>query len=157
MNWLVASYKINELKKLEINLKNQQLNYYIPKIFTKKLNRNPTEEILFPGYVFINDGFENYTKINFTKGIKNVIKFGDHIPYLNEEEVKSIKSVEKISKSSPIVLSLNIGQKVVIEKGSFMGSVVEICSLPKNNRIEILIYILGCNRKVNIAKKDLAL
>ena len=37
-NWLVATYKINEVRRVESNLLNQKFDYYLPKITTKKIN-----------------------------------------------------------------------------------------------------------------------
>ena len=66
--WMIATYKINELKRLKENLQNQELKYYHPKIVTKKYNSTSKEEPLFPGYIFIYSGIENYSKIKFTRG-----------------------------------------------------------------------------------------
>ena len=51
--WHVATYKLNEIKRVETNLLNQKFDYYLPKITTKKINSSPIEKILFPGYIFI--------------------------------------------------------------------------------------------------------
>ena len=45
--WMVATYKANELNRLKDNLQNQDLEYYHPKINTKKYNLTPKEEPLF--------------------------------------------------------------------------------------------------------------
>ena len=50
--WMVATYKINELKRLQENLHNQNFDYYNPKIITKKQNLSAKEESLFPGYIY---------------------------------------------------------------------------------------------------------
>jgi len=75
--WLIALYKINEVKRLESNLLNQNFEYYLPKITIKKINSNPKVEVLFPGYIFVNTSLENYSALKYTMGIKNIIKFGD--------------------------------------------------------------------------------
>ena len=41
--WLVVRYKINQLKRLEHNLQNQNLNFYSPKI-TKKSHSSKMEK-----------------------------------------------------------------------------------------------------------------
>ena len=73
-NWLIATYKTNELKRVESNLLNQKFDYCLPKITTKKINSNSKVEVLFPGYIFVNTGFENYSALKYTMGIKNIIK-----------------------------------------------------------------------------------
>ena len=73
-NWIVATYKIKEVRKVKNNLSNQEFKYYLPKITTKKINSKPKEEVLFPGYIFVNTNFENYSALKYTTGIKNIIK-----------------------------------------------------------------------------------
>ena len=102
-NWLVATYKINEVRRVESNLLNQKFHYCLPKITTKKINSNPKVEVLFPGYIFINTSFENYLPISNTIGIKDIIKFGNYIPCLTDDHIKSIEAIVESSKSNPKV------------------------------------------------------
>lgn len=155
--WLVASYKINEQKILELNLRNQNFNYYLPKILIRKLNNKFKEEVLFPGYIFINSSSENYSALKFTRGIKNLIKFGKNISVIDNDEIDNIRLIEEQSKTHPVELNLSLGQEAYIKRGSFKGSIVKICSLPAKKRVEILIYILGSKRRINIATEDLSL
>ncbi len=152
--WLVATYKINEIKKLERNLSNQNFDYYLPKIKVKKLNLS-LDEVLFPGYVFINIRLEDYSLIKYTKGIKKVLKFGNSIPRLTNNEIKSIQSIEKLSSKKPISPEINIGQDALVLEGPFKGTLVKICSLPSKDRIEVLLNILGSSRRISISKRDL--
>ena len=155
--WLVATYKINETKRVESNLSNQNFDYYLPKIKVKKSDSNLKEEVMFPGYVFINTSLENYLSIKYTKGIKKVVKFGTNIPCLTDNEIKSIQSVEKLSNSNPISQKINIGQEAFVADGPFKGTLVKICSFPSKERIEVFLTILGSSRKVSILNKDLVL
>jgi len=153
--WLVATYKINETKRVESNLSNQNFDYYLPKIKAIKPNFNPAEEALFPGYIFINTGLEDYSSIKYTIGIKKVIKFGNSIPRLTDNEIKSIQSLEKLSQCKPISSKIKIGQDAVVADGPFKGALVKICSLPSKGRIEVLLTMLGDLRRVKILKEDL--
>ena len=153
--WLIASYKSKELKRVESNLLNQNFDYYLPKITTKKINTNSKKEVLFPGYIFINASFENYSALKYTKGIKNIIKFGDSIPFISDEDIKAIQMVEEESKISPIISKIQIGQDALIAIGSFKGSIVKICSLPSKKRVGVLLTFLGSIRRITIPEKDL--
>ena len=153
--WLIALYKNNEVKRLESNLLNQKFNFYLPKITTKKINANPKVEVLFPGYIFVNAGLENYSARKYTKGIKNIIKFGDKISCMSNEEIKSMRIVEEASKINPVAPQIQIGKDVLISKGSLKGSMVKICSLPSRERVSILLTFLGSMRRVTIPIKDL--
>ena len=153
--WLIALYKIQEVKRVETNLLNQKFDFYLPKITIKKINSNPKEEVIFPGYIFVNTSFENYSALKYTIGIKNIIKFGDNISYISDEDIKSMQIEEETSKIDPVVPQIQIGQDAFISKGSLKGSLVKICSLPSKERIGVLLTFLGSMRRVTIPEKDL--
>jgi transcriptional antiterminator RfaH len=153
--WLIASYKSNEVKRLETNLLNQKFNFYLPKITIKKINAKPKVEALFPGYIFVNTGLENYSALKYTMGIKNIIKFGDNIPCISSEEIEDMQMAEETSKIDPIVQQIQIGQDVIIANGSLKGSIVKVCSLPSNERAAVLLTLLGSVRRATIPIKDL--
>jgi transcriptional antiterminator RfaH len=154
--WLVATYKINEVKRVESNLLNQSFDYYLPKIVIKKSNLKPKEEAMFPGYIFINTSIENYASVKYTKGIRNIIKFGENIPYMTNDEIKSIDVIEKSSRSEPLTPQIQIGQEVDIIGGSLKGNIAKICSLPSEKRVGILLHLLGSTKKIDIPEKDIA-
>jgi len=154
-NWIVATYKTNEVKRLESNLLNQKFDYYLPKITLKKINSKPKEEVLFPGYIFINTSFKNYSALKYTIGIKSIIKFGDNIACIMDEDIKAIQVIEETSKIDPVAPQIKIGQDALISSGSFKGSIVKICSLSSKKRVGVFLTFLGTIRKVIIPEKDL--
>ncbi|MDA9033441.1 hypothetical protein N9I06_03670 [Gammaproteobacteria bacterium] len=154
-NWLVATYKINEVRIVESNLLNQKFDYCLPKITTKKINSNPKVEVLFPGYIFVNTSVKNYSALKYTMGIRNIIKFGENISNISNEEIAAMQMAEERSKINPIVSQIKIGQDVMIAKGSLTGSIVKVCSLPSKERVGVLLSFLGSVRRVTIPEKDL--
>jgi transcription antitermination factor NusG len=154
-NWLVATYKINEARRLESNLFNQKFDYFLPKITTKKINSNPKVEVLFPGYIFVHTNFENYSALKYTVGIRNIIKFGDKISCISDEAIDAMKMAEEISKIDPVASQIQIGQDVMIAKGSLAGSIVKVCSLSSKERVSVLLSFLGSVRRITISEKDL--
>ena len=153
--WLIALYKSNEVKRVESNLLNQNFDFYLPKITIKKINSNPKVEVLFPGYIFVNTSLENYSALSYTIGIKNIIKFGEYISTISNEEIKSMQRAEETSKINPVVSQIQIGQDALITNGSLKGSIVKICSLPSRERVGVLLSFLGSVRRVTIPEKDL--
>ena len=153
--WLIALYKSNEVKKVERNLSNQKFEYYLPKIITKNINSSPKQEVLFPGYIFVNTSLENYSALKYTIGIKNIIKFGENISCISYEEIEAMQMAEKRSKINPVVSQIKIGQDVMIAKGSLTGIIAKVCSLPSKERVSILLSLLGSVRRVTISEKDL--
>jgi transcriptional antiterminator RfaH len=153
--WVIASYKRKEIKRVENNLLNQKFDFYLPKITIKKINANPEVELLFPGYIFVNTSLENYSALKYTMGIKNIIKFGDNIPCISLEEIEAMQMAEKTSKMDPVTSQIQLGQDIIITKGSLTGSIVKVCTLPFKERVGVLLYFLGSVRRVTIPKKDL--
>ncbi|MEL0237989.1 MAG: transcription termination/antitermination NusG family protein [Gammaproteobacteria bacterium] len=153
--WLVATYKINEIKRVEENLSNQNFNYYLPKIVIKKVNSCIKEEVMFPGYIFIQSHIDEFSSLKYTKGIKNIIKFGKNISFMTDAEIRSINKLEESSKLEPIISEPHIGQEVMIKKGSLKGNLAKICSFPSKNRIGILLYFLGSQRRITILRENL--
>ncbi len=153
--WLIASYKSNEANRVTSNLSNQNFDFYLPKITTRKINSNPKVELLFPGYIFVNTDLENYSALKYTMGIKNIIKFGDNISRISSEEIEAIQMAEETSKLNPAVQQIQIGQEVKIAKGSLTGSIVKVCSLPSKERVGVLLNFLGSLRRVTVSEKDL--
>jgi transcription antitermination factor NusG len=154
--WFIASYKVNEVKRVKINLSNQKFDYYLPKITINNINSIPKEELLFPGYIFVNTGIENYSSLKYTIGIKNILKFGNNIPYISQIDIEVMQMAEKISKINPIPSHIQIGQEAMIVKGSLKGTIVKICSLPSKDRVDVLLNLLGSIRRVSVQNKDLA-
>jgi transcription antitermination factor NusG len=153
--WLIALYKRNEVKKVERNLLNQNFNYYLPKITTKKISSKPKEEVLFPGYIFVCTSLANYSNLKYTIGIKNIIKFGDNVSYISNEDIQSMQMAEKTSKIEPLTSHIQIGQDATISRGSLKGSMVKIFSLPSKDRVEVFLTFLGSMRRASISEKDL--
>ena len=156
-HWLVATYKANEVKRLELNLSNQKFDYFLPKITKKKLNSKPKTEALFPGYIFINIDFKNYSALKYTMGIKHIIKFGHNIPYITNKDIQTMQLTEESSKIDPVKSLLQLGQEVIIKEGPLKGIIVKICSLPSKERVAVLFTLLGSSRKVSVPEKNLAL
>jgi transcription antitermination factor NusG len=154
-HWLVATYKTNQFKRLECNLSNQKFDFYLPKITIKKINAKPKTEVLFPGYIFVNTSLENYPALKYTMGIKNIIKFGDNISCISDEEIEDMQTVEETSKLNPVATQIQIGQDVMIAKGSLKGIIAKVCSLPSKDRVNVFLTFLGSRRKITIPEKDL--
>ena len=88
-------------------------------------------------------------------GIKKIIKFGDNISCISDEEIEAMQMAEETSKIDPVASQIQIGQDVMIAKGSLTGSIVKVCSLASKERIGVLLSFLGSVRRVTISEKDL--
>ena len=66
-----------------------------------------------------------------------------------------MQMAKETSKRDPVASQIQIGQDVMIAKGSLAGSIVKVCSLPSKERVGVLLSFLGSMRRVNISEKDL--
>ena len=155
--WIVATYKINELKRLQENLQNQDFEYYHPKIKIMNQNLLVKEEPLFPGYIFIYSCIKNYSKIKYTRGISKVIRFNNNIAILDDDEIFELKKIESKSFSKPIIQKIFVGQEATMSEGPLKGSFISIASLPNKDRVNIFIHILGKKRKVTTSLSEIKL
>ena len=88
-------------------------------------------------------------------GVKSIIKFGDNIACMLNEDIKAMKMAEQASKIDPVVSQIQIGQGARISKGSLKGNMVKICSLPSKKRVSVFLTFLGSMRRAIIPEKDL--
>ena len=88
-------------------------------------------------------------------GIKDIIKFGDNISCISDEEIEAMQMVEETSKIDPVASQIKIGQDVMIAKGSLKGNIAKVCSLPSKERVAVFLNFLGSRRKITISKKHL--
>jgi len=153
--WIVATYKKNELKRLENNLLSQGFNYFNPVINIKSHNHRFKEEPMFPGYIFINADIENYQKIKYTKGISSVIRFNKNIAIVEDDEIDELRKIQHDSFTEPISPKVFIGQEAVLTNGPLKGALVTIASMPRNDRVNIFIHILGTKRKISAFLKEI--
>ena len=152
-HWLVIRYKVNQLKRLEHNLKNQNLNFYTPKITKKLFKTKSIEEIiLFPGYGFIKNGIAYIHSIKYTKGVIDILKFGNNYAFMSNDKIVELINAEKISKEKPFCEDFYANDQIIIEDGPLKGQITKILSLSTNGRVNILINILGSLKEVQISK-----
>lgn len=153
--WLLATYKINELKRVQTNLFNQKFCYYLPKLTFKDTESYIKSEVMFPGYIFVETSLSKYSSLKYTKGIKGIVNFGNNIPYISNCEINKMKEIEDSSKLNPKSLNFKIGQEAYISEGSFKGMIGKIASLTHKKRVDVFLFFLGTVRKINIEEKVL--
>ena len=155
--WLVVRYKINERLRFERNLHNQNMEFYIPRIFTitsKGVIKKP--EVLFPGYGFVRLANTNLQALRNTLGLIAIIRFGDQLAIAKHSMITQFKELECSSKIQPVgVKQLAKGDKVIVASGPFKGYLSKILTTPLKDRVTILISILGAERALTVSASTL--
>ena len=151
--WYLIKTKPRQENVAITNLKNQNYHVYCP---CAKINNKI--KVLFPGYLFINldETSENWTPIRSTKGVLNFVRFGlsyaiisnKLIEFIKENELKTIERVKNLNDFKP-------GDKIQITDGVFKNCVAIFKSSRPEDRVILLMKLLGQEQTLNIKKSSL--
>lgn len=138
-----------------------ELQCFCPRIkYEKKTKRGPVHfvECLFPGYVFVNTNLqETYRRILATRGIRDVVAFGDRVPRVPNSLIDTIKAQldETDLKEIPAPV-LSPGKEVSIIEGAFKDlNAVISGQLDSRQRIAVLLNFLGREMEVTLPASSL--
>lgn len=148
--WYTVRFKVNELDRFERNLLDQNLKFYIP-----KLNKKSKVTALFPGYGFIKHSYDDLNKIRYTRGLINILKFGDNYAIVNNDMINELKKLEKFYKNTPVDDVYSVGDTISIISGPFKDYIYKITSLPSNERITVLLSILGSKNRLSFSTNQI--
>mgnify|MGYP002023058738 FL=1 len=150
--WYLIKTKPKQEKIAIANLQNQNYHVYCP---YAKINSKVV--VLFPGYLFIylDETTENFSPIRSTKGILNFVRFGlsyanisnKIIDFIKYNEIDTTKKIKKLN-------DFKVGDKVEITEGVFKNYVAIFQSLKSDERVLLLINLMGQQQSIKIKKKS---
>ena len=155
--WLLVRYKINERLRFERNLYNQNIEFYIPRIFTNtSKGDNQKSAALFPGYGFVRLANTNLQALSNTLGLITIIRFGDQLAIAKHSMVTQFKELEYSSKIQPIPSKrLAKDDMVIVTAGPFQGYMSKILTADAKDRVTILVSLLGSERTLTLSAANL--
>jgi transcriptional antiterminator RfaH len=150
--WYLIKIKPRQENVAITNLENQNYHVYCP---STKINNKI--KVLFPGYLFINldEASENWAPIRSTKGVLNFVRFGLSYAKISNKLINFIKENE--FKTTERIKNLNdfkSGDKVQITEGVFKNCVAIFKSSRSEDRVILLMNLLGQQQTINIKKKS---
>ncbi len=158
MTWYLIQTKPRSEKLALENLSNQGYECYLPMMKVEKVINKQIEVQkvpLFPRYLFINFDFESKSSvpIRSTRGVSNLVKFGQTPAKIHDELVKHIYSREHLSDSKIEPLYLK-GQTLKIVNGPFSGFDSVYQGMDPEMRVIVLIEFMTKSLilKVNLAQ-----
>ncbi len=159
-SWIVARIKPNQDKIALINLERQNFEFFQPTFETMSRRQNKFKAIIklvFPGYIFIAINLEEkkWHKINNTRGISSIINFGNQIPLIRSELIEELKHRFSIVNVSKPAYMFTVGMNAEITNGPFAQLIGEIDEIDADQRIWILLDMLGTQARVSINKLNL--
>ncbi|MDC0244861.1 hypothetical protein OAK96_06385 [Pseudomonadota bacterium] len=142
--WYVIHYQLINEQRLVENLINQNFHFYIPKIQLLQ-NNQVKSTALFPGYGFVQSADHQIAALNYTKGLKYVLKNGAVYSYISDSLINDIKDANKAYQSQPLSLLPKLHSDVTILNGPLKGNLVKVMGFSKTDRVKILFNLLGRN------------
>ena len=151
-NWYLVKTKPRQENVAIKNLENQEYSTYCPTVKIKKNN-----VVLFPGYIFIHldKKKENWSPIRSTKGVLNFVRFGLNYAQVPDTVIEFLKANQLVNKEKLINLNkFKSGEKVQIIDGVFKNCVAIFQSSKADERVILLMNILGQQQAINIKQKS---
>jgi transcriptional antiterminator RfaH len=125
--WYLIMTKHHKDAYAEEQLSKQQYTVYRPLIKKQKKIKNKNKKItesLFPRYLFIqlDIGLDDWSKVRSTKGVLNIIRFGNSFTEVPSEIIHLLKENELINRTASKELRrFKYGDKITIKDGPFSG------------------------------------
>lgn len=148
--WYLIKTKSRQEKIAKQNLENQGYVAFCPEaIINNKL------VVLFPGYIFIqlSKKSQNWSPINSTRGVSHFVRFGIDYARVPTNIIDYIRANQ--NNSADKLLELNnfkSGDTVQISSGVFKNCLAIFKSYKPNERVELMIKLLGRKQHLNINK-----
>ena len=157
-HWFVAQLKPQALKIAITNLDRQGFQHFCPKRLETSLKRgklSASEKPLFPGYIFVQfDPHEaGWTAINSTRGIVRLMVTDRHKPMPIPDAFMAGLQARCDSRGVLLAPSdLEIGDTVRVLSGPFAETVTQIEEFSEDERLQVLIDLMGQKTKVYVPK-----
>jgi transcriptional antiterminator RfaH len=152
-NWYLIKTKQRQENVAINNLENQEYSVYCPTVII-----NEKQVVLFPGYIFIHldKNKENWSPIRSTKGVVNLVRFGLNFAQVPDSVIEFIKANQLINKEKLKNLDkFKPGDKVQITEGVFKNCVAIFKSFKSDERVLLLMKLLGQQQTINIKQDSL--
>ncbi len=162
MNWYAVQTQHNRENLAVTHLQRQGFDVWLPcceRIVRHARQVKRVRRPLFPGYLFINFDLEaaRWRAVNGTIGVKNIVTFGCSPSVVDNEFIIALKASESsdgfIDTASD---NLKLGKDVEILSGPMAGQIGKLLSLDANNRVTVLIQMLGHFVHGRIGRKAVA-
>jgi transcriptional antiterminator RfaH len=151
--WFILQFKSNSHHLAAKNLNRQGFETFLPlhETTSRSLSRFiNTSKPLFPGYMFIRfDKAESeWYKINSTYGVSRLITFNSHLKSIPTKFVDSLMKRYDLSGKLLPIKKLKEGDQVAILKGPFANFIATVEKYEADQRIWILMDLMGRKTKI---------
>ena len=162
LNWYLVQLKPNGHRLAKVNLERQGFKTFLPlqNVTTRSAHKFVDRHVpLFPGNMFVElDTAQNaWRKVNSTLGVARIVSLGGTptpVPSAIINEFISRCDDEGILRPT---LGLEVGQDVQVLRGPFANFVAKVEEISPDQRVWILIDLLGQSSRISVTKDAIAL
>ena len=160
--WFILQFKSNSHHQAAKNLNRQGFETFLPlvEITSQRTSRFVnTSKPLFPGYMFIKfDRAESkFHKINNTYGVSRLITFNSILKSIPTSFVNNLMKRYDLSGKLIPIKKLKKGDHVTILKGPFANFIATVEKYEADQRIWILMDLMGREAKIQTPSDNLIL
>lgn len=159
--WYVAQIKPNGFVQAVANLRRQGFLTFMPMQKVTVRHARKLRDVLrpvFPGYLFIEFGADraDWRKINSTLGVVRLVGFEKSSPSpVPDDLISGLQARCNDEQCLRPENDLAVGEKVKMVAGAFAGFIAEIERLNDNERVSVLMDLMGQNMRVELRKEQL--
>jgi transcriptional antiterminator RfaH len=158
--WFILQFKSNSHHQAAKNLNRQGFETFLPlhDATSRKLSRFiNTSKPLFPGYMFIKfDRVESdWHKINNTYGVSRLITFNSILKPIPTKFIDNLMKRYDLSGKLLPIKKLKKGDQVTVSKGPFANFVATVEKYEDEQRIWILMDLMGRETKIHTSSDAL--
>ncbi len=158
--WFLAQLKPNSHRIAERHLKRQSFEYFMPQLLVTTRVRGQFKKQhrpLFPGYLFVRfDPTQGHWRsVNSTQGVTRLVQSGSipqTVPDAFMADLTARCDAEGVLVRDD---ALKHGDVVMLTQGPFADLVARVTSLTDEERVWVLLDILGRETKVAVARGSL--
>ena len=160
--WYILQFKANSQHQARKNLTRQGFDTFLPlhDITSRKASRFiSTSKPLFPGYMFVTfDRAESeWHKINNTFGVSRLITFNSILKSIPTKFVDNLMKRYDLSGKLLPIKKLKKGDRVTVLKGPFADFIATVEKYEADERIWILMDLMGRKTKIQTPSDTLKL
>lgn len=159
--WYLVYSKPRKEELARVNLERQGYPTYLPMMRTprRRMGRRIVRvEPMFPRYLFIHldTASDNWAPIRSTLGVANLVRFGMLPSPVPQDLIDTLRARDDSDGVQDVPLhTFEEGQKVRIEEGPFMGYEGIFLARTSEERVLILLDIVGKSAKAQISIEHL--
>lgn len=153
--WIAAYTKVSQETIAVEHIQRQSYQAYCPMVTRTQRRARRTEQVrrpLFPGYVFVRLDFsrDQWRPLRSTRGVRSLVQFGDRLGFLPELLMEEIQDYDRSGRLDELAApEVKPGDQVTISEGPFHDLVAQVLALPENDRVWLLLDIMGQQIRVS--------